>query len=104
MPHNTNYKIKIYRRKKYKEDPEKFISYQKEYKAKTGIDRKSYEKHREKRLAQKKEYYKRKKEKEFRAFLSLKKYERSDSRMEKKRVNQRAYVERKKVINGTIEA
>lgn len=96
MPHNTKYKRRIYERKRYKKNKDKIRAYQKEYVLKTGIAKKSYEKHREDRLVYKKEYYKRKKEKELRAYLSTMKYERSESRKEKKRINQRAYMERKK--------
>jgi len=96
MPHNTKAKIKAYKRKWYKKNKERILNQQKEYNS-NGVRQAIDARRRDKAIIEKREYRKKIKEKEFKRFLSNMKYERTEARKEKKRINQRNYMQRKKL-------
>lgn len=97
MPHNTKAKIKAYKKAWYKKNKERILNQQKEYRSKPGVKQDIYARRKEKMLSYLKEYYKKKKEKEFKKLLVSMRYERSEARKEKKRINQQNYMLRKKL-------
>lgn len=112
MPFKDKEKYREWSRKRHKIKRKEIRAYRKKWKKETGDDKKYYEKNKAAILEKRKQHYiqnrsailernntwhQRKKERTLKKYFSDLKYERSEGRKEKKKINQRAYKARKKL-------